>query len=72
MSSYDGHVEIVVRSMDDLMRALNDPLYPDQVGPNEERFLDQSRSVVTVGWEEVFVKDGEVVNTGSEGSSAFG
>jgi hypothetical protein len=71
MSSYDGHVEIVVRSMDDLMKALNDPLYPDQVGQDEERFLDQSRSLVTVGWEEVFVKDGEVVNTGSEGSSAF-
>ncbi|KAH6671368.1 EthD domain-containing protein [Halenospora varia] len=61
ISPYDGHVEILLRSVEDLENALKDPLYAEVVGP-DEGFMDQSRSMVTVGWEEVYIRDGKIVN----------
>ena len=60
-----------MRSVEDLEKAVQDPDYPANVGPDEAKFLDQKRSVVTVGWEEVYLKDGKVVNIDEQGNSVF-
>jgi hypothetical protein len=54
MSPYDEHVEFHVRSMEDLAKVLNDPEYMEKVSPGEKR-LSESRSMVTAGWDEVYV-----------------
>jgi hypothetical protein len=36
IAPYDGHVEFVVQSMDDLYKAVQDPDYPARVG---KRFM---------------------------------
>ncbi|PVH85752.1 hypothetical protein DL98DRAFT_583344 [Cadophora sp. DSE1049] len=59
----------MLRSVEDLKKAVEDPEYPEKVWPDEQRFMDQSNSVVTVGWEEVYVKDGKIVNIDEEGNS---
>jgi len=71
MSTYDGHVEFLVRSVQDLYDAVQDPDYPAKVGPDEKYFLDPSTSMVTVGWEEVYVLDGKVVNITEDGRSTY-
>ena len=72
LADYDGHVEFMVRSIEDLKKAVEDPEYPERVLPDEQRFLDQSSSVVTLGWEEVYVEDGKVVNIDRDGNSIYG
>lgn len=71
MATHDGHVEILLKDIEDLETAVQDPDYPARVGPDEAKFLDQKRSVVTVGWEEVYLRDGKVVNIDAEGRSVF-
>ncbi|KAH9215403.1 EthD domain-containing protein [Leptodontidium sp. 2 PMI_412] len=71
LSDYDGHVEFMLRSVEDLKKAVEDPEYPEKVLPDEQRFMDQSNSLVTVGWEEVYVKDGKVVNIDRNGNSVY-
>jgi hypothetical protein len=50
---------------------VQDPEYPVKVGPDEQKFLDPSTSMVTVGWEEAYVLDGKVVNFTEDGRSAY-
>ncbi|KAL2072670.1 hypothetical protein VTL71DRAFT_12013 [Oculimacula yallundae] len=71
VADYDGHVEFMVKNIEDLKRAVQDPEYPERVLPDEMRFMDQKNSVVTVGWEEVYVKDGKVVNIDGDGKSMY-
>lgn len=49
-------------------RALADKYYADVVAPDEAYFADMGRSKVVVGWEEVYVLDGRVVNTAEKGA----
>ena len=70
MSTFDGHVEFLVRSVEDLFKATQDPEYPTILFPDEQYLLDKPTSIVTVGWEEVYVLDGRVVNI-KEGESVF-
>lgn len=58
---HDGSVELWVRSLDDLTRATKDPDYIANINPDQPKFLDQSKTEVIVGWEEVRVRDGVVV-----------
>jgi hypothetical protein len=55
--------------MEQLYAAVADPEYPEKLEPDEGKFLDSARSMVTVGWEEVYVVDGEVVNITQENLS---
>ena len=54
-------MEILLRSVEDLERAVGDLEYQELVGPDEKIFMDQGRSMVTVGWEEVWVRDGKTI-----------
>ncbi|KAF4546751.1 Dimeric alpha-beta barrel [Lasiodiplodia theobromae] len=58
---HDGSVELWVRSLDDLARATKDPDYIANIHPDQPKFLDESKTEVIVGWEEVRVRDGVVV-----------
>ncbi|KAG9240342.1 EthD domain-containing protein [Calycina marina] len=68
LSTYDGHVEFIVRSVDDLSKAVQDPEYPEKIAPDEQYLLDPSTSMVTVGWEEVYILDGKLVSQGGAGT----
>ncbi|KAG4424774.1 hypothetical protein IFR04_002122 [Cadophora malorum] len=72
LAGYDGYVDFMVSSVEDLKNAVEDPEYPEKVLPDEQMFMDQSNSVVTVGWEEVYVKDGKVINIDRDGNSIYG
>jgi EthD domain len=60
VSPYDGHVEFWVRSMDVLQKALADPEYPAKIDPEEDKFFDRTRTMVTIGWEEVIIENGSI------------
>ncbi|CUS13586.1 unnamed protein product [Tuber aestivum] len=76
IADFDGQVEILCRSFEDVLIACADPEYPGKIGRDEKKFIDHSRSVASVGWEEVYVEDGRVVdsrekeNAGGEGVMA--
>lgn len=72
LADYYGHVDFMLSSVEDLKNAVEDPEYPEKVLPDEQMFMDQSNSVVTVGWEEVYVKDGKVTNIDRDGNSIYG
>jgi predicted translin family RNA/ssDNA-binding protein len=57
--------------VEDLYRAVQDPEYPEKVKPDERHLLDPSTSIVTVGWEEVYILDGKVVNISQDGKSLY-
>lgn len=60
-----------MRSIEDLYSAVQDPEYPEKIAPDEQYLLDPSTSTVTVGWEEVYVLDGKVVNINKDGTSTY-
>lgn len=62
VNNFDSYAEFWVRSVDDWVRATDDPAYVLIVTPDEERLLDKSRTEVTFGWEQVRVQDGRVVD----------
>lgn len=57
---YDGHVEFLVSGVEDFVRAAQDPEYPARTAV-DERFLDHERTLVMLGWEEVYGEGGRVV-----------
>jgi hypothetical protein len=61
VSLYDGHVEIFLRSIEGLGKAAQNPDCPAQISPEEHKFLDQSRLVVTVGREDGYVRGGKIL-----------
>ena len=58
---FDGHGEIVVPNEDCLKSMVNDPYFTDVVEKDEAKFLDKESIVRRVGYEEVWVQDGQVV-----------
>ena len=63
MIDFDGHVELLVPTIECLKNALADPYYKEAVEPDEAKFLDPPNCSRTVGWEEVYVLDGKVQET---------
>ena len=59
---FDGHAEIVVPNEDCLKALVDDPYYKEVVEKDEFKLLDKASVTRTVGYEEVWVKDGEVVD----------
>lgn len=50
-------------------RALSDQYYKDVIAPDDTCFANMEKSKVMVGWEEVYVEDGKVINMESKSSS---
>lgn len=61
-ADYDGFVELLMPSLDCYEKALQDEYYKNVVGPDDQYFADMERSKIMIGWEEVYVQDGKVVN----------
>ena len=61
---YDGFVELLMPELSCYERALEDQYYKDVIGPDDVYFADMERSKIVVGWEEVYIADGKVVNIG--------
>ncbi|ETN41587.1 uncharacterized protein HMPREF1541_03523 [Cyphellophora europaea CBS 101466] len=60
---WDGVVEITVKDIKDFYDARNDPFYIEKVIADEEKFVsNREEASWTIGWEEVYVKDGECVD----------
>lgn len=62
ISDYDGHVELLMPNLDCYQRAIEDEYYKNVIAPDEQEFADWSSSKLTVGWEEVYIQNGKVVN----------
>lgn len=60
----------MVRSVDDLMKATQDPEYPVKMQPDEGYLFEHGKMQITTGWVEAYVEDGKVVNI-VDGKSAF-
>ncbi|PRP84420.1 hypothetical protein PROFUN_08100 [Planoprotostelium fungivorum] len=59
---HDGHVELWIKSLDDVKRAVQDAGYLTDIFPDEHKMLDKSRTQVTIGWQEVKMIDGKIVD----------
>lgn len=59
---FDGHCQLFAPSLECFKNALADPYYRDVVLPDEAKFLDGSKCMRTVGWEECYINDGKVVH----------
>jgi hypothetical protein len=70
LALYDAHVEFMVRNVDDLLKATQDPEYPIKMQPDEAFMFEHGKMELTVGWVETYVQDGKVVNV-VDGRSAF-
>ena len=71
-SPYDGGAVFYVRDIQDLVAAVSDPDYQQNVLADEGKFIDLSgeegrKRMLTVGWEEVYVLDGKVVDLKGDG-----
>lgn len=63
-ADFDGAAEFYVPSdggHDFWDRAKQDPYYEKVVKQDEESFFDADTSVMLVGWEEVYIEEGEIV-----------
>jgi hypothetical protein len=61
VAEYDGFVELLMPSLSCFDEAQKDPYYLEVVAPDELKFADVPRTQILVGWEEVYVQDGKVV-----------
>ncbi|KAI1386967.1 uncharacterized protein F4822DRAFT_331212 [Hypoxylon trugodes] len=52
-----------VRSFDEMKAILNDPDYQAKGRDTEVGWIDTSRGQLKLGWETVYIENGEVVNT---------
>ncbi|KEQ78568.1 hypothetical protein M438DRAFT_401081 [Aureobasidium pullulans EXF-150] len=60
IAEFDGYVELTVPNIEVLKRAFDDPFYKLHVAPDEAVFIDAQGTRRTFGYEEVYIKDGEV------------
>jgi hypothetical protein len=56
--------------VEDLMKATQDPEYPVKMQPDEGFMFAHEKMQVTVGYVEVYIQDGKVVNI-VDGKSAY-
>lgn len=60
-ADYDGYVELLMPKLECYERARTDEYYAKVVEGDEKVFADLESSRVAVGWEEVWVEGGKVV-----------
>lgn len=62
ISDFDGHCQLHVPSLECLKNALADPYYREVVMPNEDKLIDGSKCMRTLGWEQCYIEDGTLVS----------
>ncbi|KAF7527510.1 hypothetical protein G7054_g10423 [Neopestalotiopsis clavispora] len=64
VSDFDGHVVLTVSNIDALKNALADPYYKSHVQPDEAKFIDAKSCYRMFGYEQVYIKDKQIVSNG--------
>ncbi|KIW89477.1 uncharacterized protein Z519_09633 [Cladophialophora bantiana CBS 173.52] len=59
---FDGVGEFLMPEISCFQRAREDPYYTEVIAPDEDKLFDWGSVEWTVGWEEVYIKDGKVVD----------
>ncbi|KAL2138957.1 hypothetical protein VTI28DRAFT_5997 [Corynascus sepedonium] len=54
--------QVVFRDIEDYKKFNQDPWYEEHLYDDHKTFADTKRSMMTIGWIEEFVRDGEVVD----------
>ncbi|KAJ6004267.1 hypothetical protein N7499_000336 [Penicillium canescens] len=67
IADFDCFSQVVFRSIEDYKRMKQDPWYKEHLAGDHENFADTKRSMITIGWIEEYIRDGEIVD-GIEGS----
>ena len=62
IAEWDGFVELLMPNMSCFDEAQKDPYYSEVVFPDELKFADPANSQIIIGWEEVYVQDGKIVD----------
>ena len=61
VDDHDIVISFYVRSLEDFFKIVTDPEFQELYG-QESEVVAQDRGTMTVGWEEVYVEDGKMVN----------
>ncbi|KIW27882.1 uncharacterized protein PV07_07580 [Cladophialophora immunda] len=59
---FDAVGEFLMPDVSCFQKAREDPYYAEVIAPDEEKLFDWSSMEWTIGWEEVYIKDGKVVD----------
>jgi hypothetical protein len=67
VDDHDMTVEFYFKSLEELGKITNDPEF-QKLQQEEEPFINRTHTVVSLGWVEQYVMDGQVVNINEGGS----
>ncbi|KAK4234619.1 EthD domain-containing protein [Achaetomium macrosporum] len=62
IADFDFFSQAVFRDIEGYQRMKQDPWYKEHLIDDHERFADTTRTMITIGWIEEFVRDGEAVD----------
>ncbi|EEA28355.1 hypothetical protein TMatcc_003313 [Talaromyces marneffei ATCC 18224] len=62
LADFDCFSQVFFRNIDDYKRMKTDPWYKKHLIHDHEVFADTKKSMMTIGWVEEFVREGEVVD----------
>lgn len=65
--AFDGSGDFLMADTSCFAKFQEDPYFVSDVFPDEQKFIDWDTAVWRVGWEEVYIEDGKVVNLPYEG-----
>lgn len=58
---YDGVAEFIVPDIESFNKTRVDDFFAETIRPDEENFFEVYDAGWFIGWEEVYLKDGEIV-----------
>jgi hypothetical protein len=61
--SCDGIADVYVKDFATYREAFKDPHYVEKIAPDEARFLNREKTLVTLGYDYVVIEDGKLVGT---------
>jgi len=61
--SCDGIADVYFKDLATYREAFKDPYYVEKVAPDEARFLNREKTLVTVGYDYVVIEEGKLVDT---------
>lgn len=59
---YDGAGEFIMPDISCFHKAQQDPFYLTHMLPDEQKLFDWETTVYQVGWEEIYIKNGKIVD----------
>ena len=58
---FSGAAEFILNSIEDFVAIFSDPVYARDIAPDDYKFIKRDESMMLVGEEKVFWRDGKVV-----------